>query len=244
MIEKKYFEDAFVLHEETQKDVDFINELIEYINSKNLEQKIENKLDPLVVTNQTRQYLRKKWANLAKTLFFQPIWEIRDYFGEMNAFYYSWLGVMISTLWLLAAIGISSFVYGLYIGIGSAKTINSTDPTTVGNYYLDIFLYSFDNDYMPYFSTALCLWGFIFTEYWTRKENRLAFEWDTENFDNTETDLPEFFRKKIARKDAWSCTKWFYLREKKIKKFFSYIILLIMVRKKSLRGVQSRMGQT
>jgi len=230
MIEQKYLEDAFVLHEETKKEIDFINKLIEYINEQNSEQKSEEKkLEPLVITTQSRQYLKDRWTNLGKSLFFQPTWEIREYLGEANTFFYAWLGVLISTLWLLAAIGISSFVYGLYIGIESTKAVNSTDPTTVGTYYLNIFLYSFDNDYMPYFSIALCLWGFFFTEYWSRKETRLAFEWDTENFNNAETDLPEFFRKKQARKDAWSCTKWFYLYEKSIKKFFSFLVLLTMV---------------
>lgn len=96
-------------------------------------------------------------------------------------------------------------------------------------YYTNIFLYSFDNQWMPYFSALLVAWGCFFTEWWNRKQTKLAFEWDVENFNNTETELPEFFQKSQNRKEAWACSKFFYRYEKTIKRFFSYVVLLLMV---------------
>lgn len=229
MIQDGYFLDAFVLHDESKKDVDFINELISYINEKNSENEDSTQLDEVIVETDVRQNLKDKWASVKRILFFQPLWELREYFGELNAFYFAWFGTFISTLWIPAAIGIAFSCYGLKVGIDNAKNLNSSNLNTNVEYYTNIFLYSFDNDLMPYFSIALVIWGMFFTEYWSRKQTKLAFGWDTDNFNDAETDLPDYYRKAQKRKNAWSCTKKLYQYEKPVKKFLSFFVLLLMV---------------
>ena len=41
------------------------------------------------------------------------MWDIRNYFGESNAFYFAWVGVFISVLWLPSLIGIGFFFFGV-----------------------------------------------------------------------------------------------------------------------------------
>lgn len=230
MIDEKYFDDAFVIHDESVKEIKFLNGLIDYVNENDSES--SEKVNKIVVDGiecQGREHLKSNWASMKKVFHFQPLWEMKDYLGEEKTFYFAWLGTFITALWLLAIFGIVVTCIGLYIGIDTSNKSGTTSESNKAQYYYNIFLYSFDNDYMPYFAGLLCLWGCFFTEYWTRKESHLAFDWDVENFNNIETDLPEYFRKHNARKNAWSCTKKLYLYEKNIKKVFSYIVLLIMV---------------
>ena len=123
MIEEKYFDDTFLLNDETETDIKFINDLIEFINETNRDEggKVKyngQELKKLTRTTETdeRLCLKGKWANMTRMMFFQPTWEIREYFGEKITFYYAWLGAIISTLWILSILGIASFAYGIQIG--------------------------------------------------------------------------------------------------------------------------------
>lgn len=73
MINEKYFEDAFVLHDESEKEVDFINDIIDFVNEKNN----NNDLNKFVIEADARHFLRTKWATKRRLLFFQPIFEIK-----------------------------------------------------------------------------------------------------------------------------------------------------------------------
>lgn len=73
MLNEKYFEDAFVLHDESEKEVDFINDIIELVNNKNS----NNDLSKIAIDLDARHYLRTKWATKKRLLFFQPIFEIK-----------------------------------------------------------------------------------------------------------------------------------------------------------------------
>ena len=77
MVQDKYFVDAFVLHDESERDVNFINELINHINYKQSEDSNSKKLNEIIVDTDIRQDLKKKWASVKRVLFFQPTWEIR-----------------------------------------------------------------------------------------------------------------------------------------------------------------------
>ena len=58
---------------------------------------------------------------------------------------------------------------------------------------------------LVYEYTYLCLFfaGTIFLEFWKRKNATLAYEWDVNNFDETEPDRPQFHgtkRQEVSRK--------------------------------------------
>jgi hypothetical protein len=44
---------------------------------------------------------------------YQPLWRVRNYFGESNAIYFAWLGVLISLLWVPGLLGCLFFVLGM-----------------------------------------------------------------------------------------------------------------------------------
>ena len=51
----------------------------------------------------------KVWPSLRR---FQPMWKIRNYFGEKIALYYAWVGLMNYTLLPFAIWGVLAFLYG------------------------------------------------------------------------------------------------------------------------------------
>ena len=58
------------------------------------------------------QALQRTWCQWWK---FQPLWKIRNYFGEKIGFYFAWAGEMASLLWLPMLLGIAIWAYGLYL---------------------------------------------------------------------------------------------------------------------------------
>ena len=60
----------------------------------------------------TRPELDRTWA---KSCRFQPLWKIRNYFGEKIAMYFAWSGMLIASLWPPMLFGFAVFLYGLYL---------------------------------------------------------------------------------------------------------------------------------
>lgn len=90
----------FTLHEESHYDPDDD----EKSKVKNLPSDAETlKFDP-------RLDMQLTWTKFFK---FQPLWKIRNYFGEKIAFYFAWSGTLVSTLWLPMIFGFAVFIYGL-----------------------------------------------------------------------------------------------------------------------------------
>lgn len=108
--------DAFVMHDETDDDPAEKEEedeikaqegsQVELERGKKLEDKTEENL------NDARQRLNQTWSKVYK---FQPLWQVRNYFGEKIALYFAWSGTLITSLWLPAIFGFVVFIYGLII---------------------------------------------------------------------------------------------------------------------------------
>jgi len=62
-------------------------------------------------TVDARHELDRTWA---KSCRFQPMWKIRNYFGEKIALYFAWCGMLIMSLWLPMIFGFAVFLYGMY----------------------------------------------------------------------------------------------------------------------------------
>lgn len=72
--------------------------------------------------------------------------------------------------------------------------------------------------------------GAVFSECWKRENSRLSFEWAVQNFEDHETDLPEYLINKYKRakeKNPFKKLIWKY--EKYWKFGISVWIVLIMV---------------
>ena len=114
---KGIYTDAFILHEQTKKDPSQRQEALakraQYgsnfsLGGEDLEAEEENPTD----LTDPRRVLNNTWSKLYK---YQPLWKIRNYFGEKIGFYFAWAGTMINTLWLPTIIGFGVFIYGLYL---------------------------------------------------------------------------------------------------------------------------------
>ncbi len=125
MLEEGYFDDALILHDQTDHYV-YIQQIIESLDNQEdddvLTEEDFNSLSMKPKTaenNQTykgdiRKELHKKWASLKAFYKLQPIHLIRQYFGEIFGLYFAWLGTFIYTLYLPTLIGFIFF----FVGIG------------------------------------------------------------------------------------------------------------------------------
>jgi anoctamin-5 len=101
LLMKNVYTDAFPLHEESSKRK-YKEETIEMFFEAEKEEDILE-MDP-------RKDLDETWTKFLK---FQPLWKIRNYFGEKIALYFAWSGMLTSSLWIPTVFGIGIFLYGL-----------------------------------------------------------------------------------------------------------------------------------
>ena len=120
MLDNKYIDDAFILHDQTA-DKAHLNDFFEFVKktfkddldtsdgiTKDYLETVKNfkKDDP-------RKVLNKDWAKFSAFFKHQPMWSIRNYFGETYSFYFAWMGALMSSLWILVFVGLSLFLVGI-----------------------------------------------------------------------------------------------------------------------------------
>ena len=112
---KKIFLDGYTLHDEAANDLaeqDEIEEMLARTGQKlTSEQKIERR-ETRISGQDTRQALNDTWCKPFK---FQPLWKVRNYFGEKIGLYFAWSGSLITSLWIPALFGLGVFIYGLVL---------------------------------------------------------------------------------------------------------------------------------
>ena len=117
MLDKEYFNNAFILHDESENIKDFNQILLEMLNhdSKSAQtDMMPNLLQRKTINSKddSRLQLNNKWARFANIFKSQPKDLIKEYFGEQVTLYYSFIGVLISFLWIVVIAGIAVFVLG------------------------------------------------------------------------------------------------------------------------------------
>ncbi|KAL5011371.1 hypothetical protein ScPMuIL_009922 [Solemya velum] len=205
LLMKEIYTDFLILHETSAK-----SKL--HDDDAQGDDEVEPELDP-------RKDLDDTWTRFFK---FQPLWKIRNYFGEKIAFYYAWSGMLITSLWLPMVFGFIIFIYGLVnrlvITVLLVKGLFSSIKE------------SFDNEITPFFAVVICVWGTVFLEFWKRKTATLAYLWDVDEFESNEPDRPEFFGTKYMQDPVTKEDDWFYPWKMRLVKFLlSAITLLFMV---------------
>jgi hypothetical protein len=125
LISEGYFDKSFILHDQSNHKnfmkiledsiADLKRENTEY--SANSIEYLEDTLRKFTVTDNydARSYLHENWASLKNIFKFQPLAEIRDYFGEKNALYFGFAGSFITMLWLPSFVGVLFFIIGISI---------------------------------------------------------------------------------------------------------------------------------
>eukprot|EP01043_Picozoa_sp_COSAG02_P026908 COSAG02_NODE_1564_length_11912_cov_7.524676_2_plen_1114_part_00 len=103
------------------------------------------------------------------SLLYQPLEEIRDYFGDDVGLYFAWLGLYTKMLIPNTVLGFITMAAQIYFGGGV-----SNNPLTMT------------------YSIYVGLWSISFLEAWHRRENELRFLWGTEYLSTIELPRPEF----------------------------------------------------
>jgi len=128
MLQKKYFKDAFPLHDQSSKirKVYSTNEVFNILRLYAPDS--EPSSDDIL-------YLNNKWAKFSRIFCFQPLNHIKNYFGELNAFYFAWLGTFINSLILPALIGIVFFAIGQIMSLQDKDSLSTLTATPIGQKY-------------------------------------------------------------------------------------------------------------
>ncbi|XP_065159820.1 anoctamin-1-like isoform X3 [Atheta coriaria] len=168
---------------------------------------LRNNLDP----NSLRKKLFDEWASFPKLAKFQPIDEIKDYFGVKIALYYEWLGFYTHMLIPAAIVGFLCVLYGLL-------TMNS-DQLSEDICTQDVIMcplcdklcpfwelkdtcvyskisYIVDNPVTIFFAVFMSIWSALYLELWKRYSAGIAHRWGLTGFSlQCEPPRPEYLNK-------------------------------------------------
>uniref|UniRef100_A0A914XQP7 Anoctamin n=1 Tax=Plectus sambesii TaxID=2011161 RepID=A0A914XQP7_9BILA len=145
-----------------------------------------------------RPWLYETWARPGRWYKRQPIDQIRAYFGEKVAIYFSWLGFYTAMLIPFSIVGLIVFIYGLIHLPDDTphREICHTNASELiicrkcGSTACPFKLLKadcahagataiFNNFGTVFFAFFASLWAVFYLELWKRKQARLACKWDT-----------------------------------------------------------------
>jgi hypothetical protein len=112
------------------------------------------------------------------SLIYQPLEEIRDYFGDDVGLYFAWLGQYTKSLGMMSITGV---LVMLYQPVASADSGCKFFGCGVSH-----------NPFTIYYSIYVGIWSTLFIESWNRTENELRFLWGTESLSQIEEPRPSF----------------------------------------------------
>jgi hypothetical protein len=124
-----------------------------------------------------RSWLNECWAQTYTKR--QPIEDLREYFGESIALYFSWMGFLTTMLWVPAFAGLFVFIMGL-VAFASGGT--------------------FDNPYVPLYCIFMSIWSIIVSNEWKKLESTWQYQWGTLDLPDSEADRTEFVQSKRTYK--------------------------------------------
>lgn len=240
MLEKEYFNEAFILHEESNSAKEF-NKVLEKLIQETPDDQIDRadllqyldeskKAEENLDANDARSKLTQTWSSMKNIFRLQPLWNIREYFGEYVALYYAFCGVLITSLWLPSLAGITIIVWGSINVVSTLKANTTASTSDLASYYINVFEDLNDTYLLLPFAALLCLWGILSTSYWNRKQNEYSYEWDTKNYETFELDRVQYTQKlqqyRIRKNDTHA---QFSKSDVYCKKLMSFLILFLMI---------------
>ncbi|XP_058123461.1 anoctamin-1-like [Anopheles ziemanni] len=156
-----------------------------------------------------RARLMVEWASVSKCLRYQPLDDIKEYFGVKIALYFTWVGFYTTMLIPAALVGFLCLLYGIltYPTNRISKEVCS-DSTTVmcpqcdkycGYWYLNStcmiskVAYVFDNEGTILFSIFISIWAALYLRLWKRYIARIQYRWGVLDFSSmAEPPRPEY----------------------------------------------------
>jgi hypothetical protein len=166
-----------------------------------------------------RQLLQNQWSHPRNWYKQQPLTQVRRYFGEKVAIYFTWIGFYTTWLLPISLLGVVIFLYGLstipssrnavaYDTCETARTFFYMCPVCDEKcdfWYLgDTCNFShvnqlFDNGGTVFFALIMSFWAVLFLEFWKRRQFYLQYEWDMLGYESAEERARPEFEQKIKR---------------------------------------------
>jgi hypothetical protein len=137
---------------------------------------------------------------------YQPIEEIRDYFGDEIALYSAWLGAYIQALGMSSVFGIGTMILQpIFGGVDN-------NPGTLA------------------YSVYVGLWSITFLSAWARRENELRFLWGTKELSSQEEVRLQFVGEIVYNADTGRTHKEPTSQAVQLaKRLFSIVVVLVMI---------------
>ncbi|KAI4900045.1 hypothetical protein NFI96_028142, partial [Prochilodus magdalenae] len=150
--------------------------------------------------------LKRKWANWGalRHLIYQPVDDIREYFGEKVALYFLWLGWYTRLLIPAAIIGVIVFLYGLAffntnplikeVCESNITMCPACDIRCKAWKLSDTCAYAkvshlFDNEGTVAFAMFMAVWATLFLELWKRHRSLHVSKWNVFDWSEDEEEL-------------------------------------------------------
>lgn len=120
MLLKGVYKDSFIVHDRSVDDPSYSKlkekdpeqyEAVVCIDIIDFFTCLPFQMERLRKFHDPRREMNETWTRLFK---FQPLWKIRNYFGEKIALYFAWMGLLITFLWIPSIAGVTIYANALY----------------------------------------------------------------------------------------------------------------------------------
>ncbi|ALC47465.1 CG16718 [Drosophila busckii] len=148
----------------------------------------------------TRELLYSNWASVRKWYRYQPLDDVKEYFGVKIGLYFAWLGYYTYMLLLASIVGVACFIYSWvtlknYVPVQDICLRPNTNITMCPLcdwcefwnlretcIYAKI-TYLIDNPSTIFFAVFMSFWAALFLELWKRYSAEITHRWDLTGFD-------------------------------------------------------------
>lgn len=164
-----------------------------------------------------RTQLRRKWASLLALFRYQPLDDVRRYFGVKIGLYFAWLGFYTTMLVPASILGLVCFLYGV-ITLGDHRPVHEMCAGSESQLLMCPLCdngceywrlrdsctqarlgYLSDNGATVVFSVFMSLWGAAYLELWKRYSARITYQWDLSGFDTLEENSRPEYLARLSR---------------------------------------------
>ncbi|KAF5304573.1 hypothetical protein FQA39_LY09624 [Lamprigera yunnana] len=202
---------SYILHRESFSDEEHDKGIKKLITDKVYRAAYPLHDGDLYTEHSQRNLLYNEWASVSKWIKFQPVDNIKEYFGVKFALYFSWLGFYTHMLIPAAIIGMLCILYGVITlpndslsqGICNSSVImcplcdkncdywRLSDTCTYSK-----IVYVIDNPATLFFAVFMSFWAALYLELWKRYSAEITHRWGLTGFDvQCEPPRPEYLTK-------------------------------------------------
>ncbi|KRG01351.1 anoctamin-1 isoform X2 [Drosophila mojavensis] len=147
-----------------------------------------------------RELLYTNWASVKKWYRYQPLDDIKEYFGVKIGLYFAWLGYYTYMLLLASIVGVACFIYS-WFSLENYVPVKDICVRSNSNFtmcplcdwcefwnlsetcnYAKI-TYLIDNPSTIFFAVFMSFWATLFLELWKRYSAEITHRWDLTGFD-------------------------------------------------------------